>query len=58
MKLSFLGNTYETISPTDIPTLETGNVGRYRGQPVRFRSTKVASSPSHSFTYRGNPYTA
>ena len=57
MKLSFLGNQYD-VNPTEIPTVETGKVGQYRGQQVSFRSAKVGSSDNKSYTYRGNRYTA
>ena len=57
MKLSFLGNHYDA-NPTEIPTVETGKVGQYRGQQVSFRSAKVAPSANKSYTYRGNGYTA
>ena len=57
MKLSFLGNHYEA-GTTETLTVETGKVGRYRGQPVSFRSAAVTPNPSKALTYRGNPYVA
>ena len=57
MKLAFLGNTYETKT-AEVPTLETGKTGFYRGQPLAFRKAQTAPMPSKVLAYRGNSYIA
>ncbi len=57
MKLIYRGTRYESTA-VPLPTVETGETGRYRGLEIHFRRAEWApTQPVHELTYRGVPYT-
>jgi len=57
MRLTFLGNTYET-NLNEVSTALNGKVGIYRGKKVSFRSAQVQMVTQKALTYRGRDYNA
>lgn len=55
MTLTFLGRKYEATATT-VETVPSEQVGKYRGNLVRFSTTRVAPQPPTQLTYRGISY--
>lgn len=55
MTLTFLGRKYEATLTT-IETSPSEQIGKYRGNPVRFSTAQAVPHATQQLTYRGIAY--
>ncbi|MDX2229961.1 MAG: DUF4278 domain-containing protein [Leptolyngbyaceae cyanobacterium bins.349] len=60
MTLTFLGqryeSTYDNSTCEEVATVRSEVIGKYRGNPIKFSTSRVAAPAHVRLTYRGTSY--